>query len=122
MSYTPNLATTSMVAGANRLGHWITLIGQLLNGAYVPTAHGSTTAGPMWFDAMKVVQQWLPDATFTPPNGNEVNGVLTTVPDDGGYAYMAAAQALRDAGFSVADGGYRDSSYPQDTVAYTDPQ
>jgi membrane peptidoglycan carboxypeptidase len=122
MGYTPNLATASMVAGANRLGHWITLNGQLLNGAYVPTAHGSTTAGPMWFDAMKVVQQWLPDATFTPPNGNEVNGVLTTVPDVGGYAYNAAAQALRDAGFSVADGSYRDSSYPQDTVAYTDPQ
>ena len=54
MGYTPNLATASMIAGANSLGHWITLNGQLLNGAYVPTAHGSTTAGPMWYDAMRV--------------------------------------------------------------------
>jgi membrane peptidoglycan carboxypeptidase len=122
MGYTPNLATASMIAGANRQGHWITLNGQLLNGSYVPTAHGSTTAGPMWYDAMKVIQQWLPDATFTPPNGNEVNGVLTTVPDVGGLGYQQAAQQLRAAGFSVADGGYRDSAYPQDTVAYTDPQ
>jgi membrane peptidoglycan carboxypeptidase len=122
MGYTPNLATASMIAGANRLGHWVTLNGQLLNGTYVPTAHGSTTAGPMWYDAMRVVQNYLPDATFTPPNGNEVNGVLTSVPDVAGLPYDQAAQQLRQAGFAVADGGYRDSSYPQDTVAYTNPQ
>ena len=29
MGYTPNLATASMIAGANRLGHWVTLNGQL---------------------------------------------------------------------------------------------
>jgi membrane peptidoglycan carboxypeptidase len=122
MGYTPNLATASMIAGANRLGHWVTLNGQLLNGTYVPTAHGSTTAGPMWYDAMRVVQNYLPDATFTPPNGNEVNGVLTSVPDVAGLPYDQAAQQLRQAGFAVADGGYRDSGYPQDTVAYTNPQ
>jgi membrane peptidoglycan carboxypeptidase len=121
MGYTPNLATASMIAGANRLGHWVTLNGQLLAGAYVPTAHGSTTAGPMWYDAMRVIQQWLPDATFTPPNGNEVNGVLTTVPDVAGLPYDQAAQQIKQAGFAVADGGYRDSGYPQDTVAYTSP-
>ena len=32
MGYTPNLATASMIAGANSMGHWITLNGQLLNG------------------------------------------------------------------------------------------
>src|SRR3954452_2334556 len=58
--YTPNLATASMIAGANSLGHWITLNGQTLKGGYVATAHGSTTAGPMWGDAMQVIQQWLP--------------------------------------------------------------
>jgi membrane peptidoglycan carboxypeptidase len=122
MGYTPNLATASMIAGANRLGHWITLNGQLLNGTYVPTAHGSTTAGPMWYDAMKVIQQWLPDATFTPPNGNDINGVLTYVPDVAGMPFAQAEQQLKQAGFAVADGGYRDSGYPQDTVAYTDPR
>jgi membrane peptidoglycan carboxypeptidase len=122
MGYTPNLAAASMIAGANRLGHWVTLNNQVIGGAYTATAHGSTTAGPMWYDAMRVIQQWLPDATFTPPNGNDVNGVLTTVPDVGGLPYQQAAQQIKQAGFSVADGGYRDSSYPRDTVAYTDPQ
>jgi membrane peptidoglycan carboxypeptidase len=121
MGYTPNLATASMIAGANRLGHWVTLNNQVLAGQYVPTAHGSTTAGPMWFDAMKVIQQWLPDATFTAPSGEDVNGVLTTVPDVGGQSYDAAAQQVRAAGFTVVDGGYRDSGYPSGSVAYTSP-
>jgi membrane peptidoglycan carboxypeptidase len=121
MGYTPNLATASMIAGANKLGHWVSLNGQLLAGAYVPTAHGSTTAGPMWYDAMRVIQNYLPNATFTPPNGNDVNGVLTTVPDVGGLPYDQAAQQVKQAGFTVVDGGYRDSGYPKDTVAYTSP-
>ena len=75
----------------------------------------------MWYDAMRVIQNWLPDATFTPPNGNDVNGVLTTVPSVGGLPYDQAAQQIKQAGFAVADGGYRDSGYPQDTVAYTSP-
>jgi membrane peptidoglycan carboxypeptidase len=121
MGYTPNLATASMIAGANRLGHWVTLNNQIIGGAYTATAHGSTTAGPMWYDAMKVIQQWLPDATFTPPSGEDVNGVLTTVPDVGGLPYDQAAEQIRGAGFTVVDGGYRDSGYPKDTVAYTSP-
>jgi len=121
MGYTPNLATASMIAGANSLGHWVTLNNQVLAGSYVPTAHGSTTAGPMWYDAMRVIQNYLPDATFTPPNGNDVNGVLTTVPDVGGLPVSQAQQQLQQAGFTVADGGYRNSGYPKDTVAYTSP-
>ena len=70
---------------------------------------------------MKVIQQWLPDATFTPPNGEDVNGVLTTVPDVGGLPYDQASQQIQSAGFTVTDGGYRDSGYPKDTVAYTSP-
>ena len=50
MGYTPNLATASMIAGANRLGHWVTLNGQLLAGTYVPTAHGSTHR---WADVVR---------------------------------------------------------------------
>jgi membrane peptidoglycan carboxypeptidase len=121
MGYTPNLATAAMVAGANRLGHWVTLNNQVIGGAYTATAHGSTTAGPMWYAAMSVIQNYLPDATFTPPNGNDVNGVLTTVPDVGGLGYAGAAKQLKLAGFTVADGGYQDSGYPKDTVAFTDP-
>ncbi|MGA8247399.1 MAG: penicillin-binding protein [Nocardioides sp.] len=121
MGYTPNLATAAMVAGANRLGHWITLNGQTIGGAYTNVAHGSTTAGPMWYDAMKVIQRWLPDATFTPPNGADVAGVLTSVPDLAGVPYDQAAQQLQKAGFQVTDGGYRNSGYTKDTVAYTNP-
>ena len=94
MGYTPNLATAAMVAGANQLGHWITLNGQTIGGAFTDVAHGSTTAGPMWYGAMSQIQQWLPDATFTPPNGQDVNGVLTTVPDVAGVPYDQAAQQL----------------------------
>jgi hypothetical protein len=70
---------------------------------------------------MRVIQQWLPDATFTAPNGNDINGVLTTVPDVSGLPFDQAAQQLREAGFVVVDGGYRNSGYPRDSVAYTDP-
>ncbi len=121
MGYTPNLATASMIAGANGLGHWITLNGQTLGGTFTDVAHGSTTAGPMWYDAMNLIQQWLPDATFTPPNGQDINGVQTTVPDVAGMPYDQAARQLKQAGFQVTDGGYRDSGYAVDTVAYTNP-
>jgi membrane peptidoglycan carboxypeptidase len=121
MGYTPNLATASMIAGANSQGHWITLNGQTIGGVYTDVAHGSTTAGPMWYDAMKVIQNWLPDATFTPPNASDINGIATTLPDVSGMPYDQAAQQLRQAGFVVVDGGYRDSGYPKDTVAYTSP-
>jgi membrane peptidoglycan carboxypeptidase len=121
MGYTPNLATASMIAGANSQGHWITLNGQTIGGVFTDVAHGSTTAGPMWYDAMSKIQNWLPDATFTPPNGQDINGVQTTVPDVAGMAYNDAAQMLKQAGFEVADGGYRSSGYAVDTVAYTNP-
>ena len=44
------------------------------------------------------------------------------MPDVSGQGYKAAANQLQQAGFTVADGGYRDSGYPRDTVAYTNPQ
>jgi membrane peptidoglycan carboxypeptidase len=121
MGYTPHLATASMIAGANGLGHWITLNGQTVGGLFVSAAHGSTTAGPMWGDAMHVIQRWLPNTDFTPPNGNEINGVLTTVPDVSGLSYDSAASQLQSAGFTVADGGSRPSGFAADTVAFTSP-
>ncbi|MBO0846587.1 MAG: penicillin-binding protein [Nocardioides sp.] len=121
MGYTPSLCAASMIAGANKSGHWITLNGQTVGGQYVYAAHGSTTAGPMWGDAMHVIQQWLPNTDFVAPNANEIRGVLTTVPDVAGLPYDQAAAALRQAGFHVADGGYVNSSYAADTVAYTSP-
>jgi membrane peptidoglycan carboxypeptidase len=121
MGYTPNLATAAMVAGANKVGHWITLNGQTIGGTFTDVAHGSTTAGPMWFGAMSRIQRWLPDATFTPPNAQDVNGILTTVPDVAGVPYDQAAAQLTQAGFQVADGGYRSSGFATDSVAFTSP-
>ena len=67
IGYTPNLATASMIAGANRDGHWITLNGQVVGGEFISEAFGSTEAGPMWGDAMKPVQSMLPDRNFVQP-------------------------------------------------------
>jgi len=67
IGYTPDLATASMIAGANRNGHWITLNGQIVGGELITEAFGSTEAGPMWGDAMKAVQGSLPNADFVEP-------------------------------------------------------
>jgi membrane peptidoglycan carboxypeptidase len=65
--YTPTLATASMIAGANEQGNWVTLNGQTIGGRFVATAFGSTTAGPMWAQAMREIQDLLPDVDFVPP-------------------------------------------------------
>jgi membrane peptidoglycan carboxypeptidase len=67
VGYTPDMAAAAMVAGANHLGHWVTLNGQVVGGERIAEAFGSTEAGPIWGDAMKVVQQWLPDRDFVRP-------------------------------------------------------
>ncbi len=67
IGYTPNLAAAAMIAGANRQGHWITLNGQVVGGERIIEAFGSTQAGPIWGDAMKVIEQWLPDRDFVSP-------------------------------------------------------
>ncbi|MCW2757261.1 MAG: pbpG, partial [Nocardioidaceae bacterium] len=66
--FTPQLATAAMVAGANDLGHPITLNGQTIGGAYLASAHGSTTAGPIWGDAMKAISQYLDPIDFVAPD------------------------------------------------------
>ena len=121
IGYTPALATASMVAGANDFGQPTPLNGQVLGGAYIASAHGSTTAGPMWGDAMHVIMQWLPFEDFVKPSAQDVRGVLVGVPDVGGMDVAQAQKVLQDAGFQVSMGGYKDSSFPTDSVAYTYP-
>src|SRR3954469_16036620 len=43
VGYTPNLAAAAVVAGANSVGHQISLNGQTIGGTFVSSAHGSTT-------------------------------------------------------------------------------
>jgi membrane peptidoglycan carboxypeptidase len=119
--YTPNLAASAMIAGANSKGYHVTLNGQTVGGTYISGAHGSTTAGPVWGDAMKAVQQLLPDKDFVRPNAQAIAGQTVTVPSLGGQSTDAAAAALREAGFVPVIGSTVDSSYPAGTVAYLSP-
>ncbi|PVG84801.1 glycosyl transferase [Nocardioides gansuensis] len=80
IGYTPDLATAAMIAGANRDGHWITLNGQVVGGERITEAFGSTEAGPMWGDAMKVIQQWLPDGDFVEPPRWVITGSRADAP------------------------------------------
>jgi membrane peptidoglycan carboxypeptidase len=119
--YTPNLAAVAMLAGANSLGHWITLNGQTVGGNYISEAFGSTYAGPIWAGAMQTVDDYLPDVGFQAPDPTEVEGQLIPVPSVGGLAPSDAAERLRDAGFNPVIGSSVYSGYSYGTVAYTSP-
>jgi membrane peptidoglycan carboxypeptidase len=121
IGYTPNLAAASMIAGANSQGHWLSLNGQTVGGAYIASAHGSTTAGPMWGDAMHVIQQWLPDAKFHTPDPQTIQGQMVTIPSVYGMSPSQAASELRKAGFNPVVGPMVNSSSAYGTVAYLSP-
>ena len=121
VGYTPNMAAASMIAGANDVGSPISLDGQTLGGVYTDSSHGSTTAGPMWGDAMKAIEGMLPDRDFVPPNSQVIQGVQVVVPSLAGYSIDHAKAALSAAGFVPVVGSTVDSGLPQGTVAYTSP-
>jgi membrane peptidoglycan carboxypeptidase len=121
IGYTPNLATASMIAGANSKGEWVSLNGQTVGGSFISRAAGSTNAGPMWGDAMKVIEQWLADRDFTSPDPRTIKGQTVTVPSVYGYSPEEAAKVLREAGFSPVIGPMVDSNNAYGTVAYLDP-
>ncbi len=121
MGYTPDLATASMIAGANSLGRPITLNGQYVGGQYISRAFGSTNAGPMWGDAMKPITDLLPDNDFVTPDPTAVLGRIVNVPDVTGQPSAEAAERLREAGFVPNIGNYVDSDLPKDSVASTNP-
>ncbi len=121
VGYTPNLATASMIAGANRQGEWVTLNGQTVGGSYISSAAGSTNAGPMWGDAMQVIQQWLPNKNFQSPDPQTIEGQMITVPSLYGYSPQRAAEILRDRGLYPSIGPLVDSSNSYGTVAYLSP-
>jgi membrane peptidoglycan carboxypeptidase len=119
--YTPNLAASAMVAGANSAGHHITLNGQTVGGSYIVGAHGSTTAGPVWGDAMKAIEKYLPNKHFHTPDPQTIEGQMVTVPAVYGESTDAAAKTLRHAGFDPVVGPTVDSGYAYGTVAYLSP-
>ena len=101
VGYTPKLAAAAMVAGANSAGTPISLDGQHVGGVYQYTTHGSTTAGPIWGEAMHAISQWLPFSDFVQPDVTEIKGVLTTVPSVAGMSVANAEATLRAAGFTT---------------------
>jgi hypothetical protein len=120
--YTPALATVSMIAGANQEGHWVTLNGQTVGGRYVGTAHGSTTAGPMWADAMRAIQDLLPDADFVAPIKTQAATNLTIVPNVVGMSVRDARTTLAGLGFEVDVVGKVPSDLPAGLVAQISPE
>ena len=67
VGYTPQIATAAMVAGANSLGHWVSLNGQTVGGSYIGEAFGSTVAGPIWGEAMAAISDRLDYEDFRAP-------------------------------------------------------
>jgi membrane peptidoglycan carboxypeptidase len=121
MGYTPQIATAAMIAGANDLGHPISLVGQHIAGAYISSVSGSGFAGPMWADAMHPIQTTLKPIDFTKPDPNVVHGVQIDIPNVTGMTVDGARSALANAGFTVVLGGSRTSSVARGRVAYSYP-
>ena len=122
VGYTPTIAAAAMIAGANSLGQWLELGGQTVGGQYISEASGSGYAGPIWGDAMAAISAKLPYEDFQAPPGDEIAGVLTSVPDVTGQSVEAATSTLEGAGFTVADGGQVNSEVTAGSVAYTSPE
>lgn len=119
--YTPNLATAAVVGGANQQGTQLTLSNTTIGGQYVGSAFGSTLAGPIWGDAMKSVEQWLPDTDFTEPDGSEIQGVNTVVPSVSCLSVEDAKGSLAASNLTGVEGSGVNSECPVGSVAYTDP-
>ncbi|MFL6023696.1 MAG: penicillin-binding transpeptidase domain-containing protein, partial [Marmoricola sp.] len=119
--YTPALATASMVAGANQQGQPISLNGQTIGGAFVNSAHGSTTAGPIWRDAMREIEKYLPNEDFVKPVRTYTRQPGTQVPSVIGMTVKDASATLTAAGFTVSIAGATYSDIPKGLVALTSP-
>ncbi|GAA1511306.1 penicillin-binding protein [Nocardioides humi] len=120
VGYTPNLAGAAVVAGVSPAGHPETLDGKPIAGA-VRSTSGSTTAGPIWGDAFKVIAQWLDDTPFVRPSSTDIRGLLVTVPSVSGKSYDDAKAILEGLGFKVVNGGTVDSAVRANLIAYSAP-
>lgn len=121
VGYTPNLSTAAMIAGANSEGEPIPLTGLTVGGSTIYEASGSGIAGPMWGQAMSVIEQWLDDETFTPPDISALLNEASTVPAVSGLSIASATRLIEVAGFTAIVGPEVNSGYSAGTAAYTDP-
>ncbi|MDQ6933752.1 MAG: transglycosylase domain-containing protein [Actinomycetota bacterium] len=118
--YTPNLATSSVIAGANQQGHPVSLNNQVVGGQFVATAHGSTTAGPMWADAMRAVQDLIPYADFVKPTSQGA-ALQVTLPDVTGMSITQATQTLQSIGLQAIEANSMKAPGPKGRVFLTSP-
>ncbi len=121
VGYTPNMSGAAMIAGVKRDGGWASLDGRSVGGRRIVSASGSGDAGPIWGDAMKVVQRWLPDRGFHRPNPRAVRGAPVTVPSVVGLTRSVAAARLRKVGLVLGDTPSVDSASAAGTVVGSQP-
>lgn len=122
VGYTPSMATAAMVAGANSLGHWISLNGQSIGGSYVNSAFGSTVAGPIWGQAMGAIAALdFPIRISRPPPATRSRACSPPVPDVAGMSAEHATTLLTDAGFRVSVGEPVDSKLVAEMIAIPHP-
>ncbi len=121
VGYTPTLAAASVIAGINRQGEPASLVGKSVAGVTLDDASGSGTAGPIWGDAFAVIERWLPDREFVPPDPTVVAGQTVQIPPLYGYDPDVAAELLTKLGFLPQISYSVNSSAPEGTVAYTSP-
>ncbi len=121
VGYTPTLTAASMIAGVRDSGKPRNLDRQIIGGVNVGDVAGSSTAGPMWFDAMKIIQRWLPNQKFVPPDPAVVEGQTIPIPSFYGYDPQTAAKALTKLGFRPQIADSVNSTAPFGTVDSTKP-
>lgn len=120
--YTPDYAGATVVSDADPPQTNLAR-GHTLNGKKLNDVSGSGTAGPIWRAAMQQIEDGLPKRKFAEPNGRIMKGQLTKLPQTGGMSTNEARDTLRAAGFDVEVANERvRSTYPEGTVAYTDPR
>ncbi|MGN6252174.1 MAG: transglycosylase domain-containing protein [Marmoricola sp.] len=112
--YTPQLSTSTVVAGANREGHPMSLNSIPIGGVYHGTAHGSTVAGPIWADAMRGIQDLLPADDFHAPAAPPDQAGVPTV---SGQSIDEASAIVKSAGFDPQVAGEVSSAFAPGTVA-----
>ncbi|MDN4161388.1 transglycosylase domain-containing protein [Nocardioides abyssi] len=74
VGYTPNMATSAMIAGANEFGMPKSLEGVNIGPTTIYNASGSYYAAPMWGGAMRGILDKLPVESFTPPSSVTSSG------------------------------------------------
>ena len=70
---------------------------------------------------MAAISDKLDYEDFQAPAGDEIAGVLTSVPDVSGMSVKDARAALESLGFETTLAGYTNSEIPKDAVAFTSP-